>query len=296
MPAEPHLPQGWIHNLELPLGMHLRRVVHDGRLSAATLQPMSCVAHALPESVLFVQTTHRGRGVLQDHHLGARLDHAPGVGIFQRVDRVDHQHWADPSMPVEVTALGIGESALHQLLGEAHTRALFDALGLGQASSARTHLLPPPVIALLQAAFAPDLAGHLRALHAQARVLDFLVALVGHSSAPDEVQPRTLRLIRQLRSELDPWQDPATSLEAFAQLHHLSKLAISSAFKREYGQSLHAYITELRLNAAHSTLQAGKQPLKVLAARLGYATVSHFSHAFTRRFGYRPGNVPQSSA
>jgi AraC-like DNA-binding protein len=38
-------------------------------------------------------------------------------------------------------------------------------------------------------------------------------------------------------------------------------------------------------------LQRDHLPLKVLAARLGYADVSHFSNAFTRKFGYRPGGA-----
>ncbi|QXP83790.1 AraC family transcriptional regulator [Methylococcus sp. Mc7] len=50
-------------------------------------------------------------------------------------------------------------------------------------------------------------------------------------------------------------------------------------------------VTDRRLEAAHAAVQSTGTPLKVLAARLGYSSVSHFSNAFTKKFGYRPGSL-----
>ena len=50
-------------------------------------------------------------------------------------------------------------------------------------------------------------------------------------------------------------------------------------------------MTDRRLEAAHACLRTTELPLKWVATRLGYASVSHFSQAFTRKFGVRPGSL-----
>ncbi|MDD2770167.1 MAG: helix-turn-helix transcriptional regulator [Methylococcus sp.] len=282
---------GWIEMLDLALGMHVCRVVHHFEPGEASLQPMSEVVTELTEPVLFVQTARRGRGVLHDRRLDVRLAHDPGVCIFQHMDRIDHRHWADTSATVEVTALGIRTSKLLRSLGEPIVGSLFEALGLSQPPSASVRVVPKHVTAILQSCFTDHLTGSLRKLHAQAKVLDFIIALAGHLADEAEPESRKIRLIRQLREELDQLNGVVPCLDELAKRYELSERVMNELFKQEYGQSIYAYVTGLRLEAAHAALQSTGTPLKVLAARLGYSSVSHFSNAFTKKFGYRPGSL-----
>ena len=59
----------------------------------------------------------------------------------------------------------------------------------------------------------------------------------------------------------------------------------------EYGESIYAFVTNVRLKEAHAALVEGDLPIKVLSRRLGYAHVDHFTRAFTRKFGYPPGSL-----
>jgi AraC-like DNA-binding protein len=131
----------------------------------------------------------------------------------------------------------------------------------------------------------------LRKLHAQSRVLDFMVALHQHFAGPLQQESSRRRTIQVIRRELDQLNGHLPSLAKLASRHALSERQMCQAFRQEYGQSIYAYITDLRLQAAHAALTASETPLKVLAARLGYSSVHHFSNAFTRRFGYRPGQL-----
>lgn len=291
IPTPDGTTQGWLELLDLPLGMKVCRVVHRFAPGQAGLQPMSVVMAELSEPILFVQTTRTGRGVLHDRQLGIRLPHDPGMGIFQHLDRIDHQHWAEMSAPIEVTALSIGESAIIQMLGEPLAHTLWDALELGHRQSARIHPLPPLLSAgLYSACSAPHLTGSLRTLHAQARVLDFLVGLACHVTNKTTLKaPKGS--IQQLREELDRLAGKIPHLDELAVRYGLSVRVMSALFKRETGQTLYAYLIDLRLNAAHVALQSGETALKVLAARLEFSDVSHFSNAFTKKFGYRPGQL-----
>jgi AraC-like DNA-binding protein len=299
LPFQQGAGHGWIEMLDLAFGIHLCRVVHHFEAGEASLQPMSEVVIELTEPVLFVQTARRGGG-LHDRRLDVKLAHDPGVCIFQHMDRIDHQHWADTSATVEVTALGIRTSKLLRSLGEPIVRSLFDALGLTQLPSASVRAVPKHVTEILQSCFADHLAGNLRRLYAQAKVLDFIVALADHLAGETKGESRKIRAVRRLREELDQLEGAVPCLDELAKRYGLSERLMNELFKQEYGQSIYAYVTGLRLEAAHAALQYSGTPLKVLAARLGYSSVSHFSNAFTKKFGYRPDSlrrgIPASSS
>ena len=283
--------QGWIELLELPLGMHICRVVHRFAPGMTGLAPMSAVNAELEEPLLFIQTTRQGSGVLHDRRLGQRLSHDAATGLFAHLDRVEHEHWADTRATIEVTALGIGASRLQSLLGAAAALRLLDALGIAALPSARAHPLPPPLKALLESALASHLTGHLRQLQAQSRVLDFLVALLGHAQQHNRPSARQRRMLADLREELDQWPGHIPDLDALASRYGRSVRALNEGFKQAFGQTLSAYLTERRLAAAYVCLQTTDLPIKTVATRLGYASVSHFSQAFTRQFGIRPGRL-----
>jgi transcriptional regulator GlxA family with amidase domain len=122
-------------------------------------------------------------------------------------------------------------------------------------------------------------------------VLDFLVALAGHlHTLPCPKASRRARL-RRVREELDQLQGRIPNLGELARRHGFSARALNQGFKEAFGQTVFAYVTDLRLDAADALLRTSQVPLKVVAHRLGYASVSHFSRAYIRRFGGRPGAV-----
>ena len=286
---------GWIELQDLHLGMHLCRVVHRFVPGQAGLAPMSDVRAALTEPILFIQTTRVGRGVLYDRRLERWLAHAADSCIFAHLDRVDHQHWAETGTTLEVTALGIGYSKLQRALGEATARDLLAALDIAALPSAQVHPVPGPLKAILESCLVDSLTGNLRRLHAQARVLDFLVALVGQRDALVRPEVRQRIPIIRLREELDQLYGSVPCLDELARRYGVSARALNECFKEAFGRTIFAYVTERRLEAAQACLRGGQAPLKVVAARLGYASVSHFSQAFIRKFGYRPGSIRHQS-
>ena len=288
--------QGWMEMLDLNLGIHVARMVHEFEPGLAGLAPMSEVRTELHEPLLFIQAARTGSGVLVDRRLDRRLVHDPDVCVFQHLDAVDHQHWADTRASIEVTALGVGYFRLEALLGEGTARELLELLGIAALPSARVHPLPRPIKAILESCLADHLTGDLRKLHAQVRVLDFLLAPVRHLQGEVKPEAQTRKqMIHRLREELDQLNGQIPCLDDLARRYGFSARAMNDVFKREFGETLYAYLTHLRLNAAHACLLGGHAPLKVVAARLGYASISQFSHAFNRKFGCRPGSLRRQS-
>jgi AraC-like DNA-binding protein len=282
---------GWMEMLDLDLGVHLCRVVHQFVPGQKGLRPMSAVRAALAEPIFFVQSTRLGGGVLHDRRLNLRLMHDPRCCVFAHLDRVDHQHLADAGAMLEITALSMEQSRLHGLLGEAAAGDLLQALDIAAAPAAGVRPVPQHIKAILEAALSDSLTGGLRRLHAQARVLDFLVALAGYLHKLPSPETSQRERIGRVRDELDQMQGQVPNLGELAQRHGFTARALNEGFKQAFGRTVFAYVADLRLEAADALLRANRLPLKVVASRLGYASVSHFSRAFTQKFGVRPGSV-----
>ena len=72
--------------------------------------------------------------------------------------------------------------------------------------------------------------------------------------------------------------------------HHLCRI-----FRAHVGRSMHQYRLDLRLRAALEPLCEARVPLTALALDLGFNSQSHFTAAFTSRFGVSPARYRQDA-
>ncbi len=154
--------------------------------------------------------------------------------------------------------------------------------------------MPLAVSAPLRAALSDALQGQLKQLFAQAKALEYLCGLATHVQLPDtKTYPHSRRRdrVQALHEYLTHLEGKLPTLEDLGARFGLSARRLNEAFTREYGQPIHAFISDWRLNEAHQAIIESNIPLKQLAVRLGYAHVNHFNSAFKRRFGYPPGSL-----
>jgi AraC-like DNA-binding protein len=78
------------------------------------------------------------------------------------------------------------------------------------------------------------------------------------------------------------------SLDDFAAEAGLSRHHLIRAFRRETRMTPHAYLLNLRVQAARRRLRAGEAPAEVAAAT-GFCDQAHLTHAFKARLGVAPG-------
>lgn len=67
-----------------------------------------------------------------------------------------------------------------------------------------------------------------------------------------------------------------------------SKSTLLTAFKRTYGTTVNAFITEKRLQIALGMLSEGKSSISEIAYECGFADQSYFSKVFSKHFGIPP--------
>lgn len=84
----------------------------------------------------------------------------------------------------------------------------------------------------------------------------------------------------------DPFNPP--TLEGLARGVGVSQRRLTDLFRKEFGATPLQCLARWRLDKAHILLMQGELSVKQVAHLAGYAHVSSFTHAFTRRFGNPP--------
>jgi transcriptional regulator GlxA family with amidase domain len=82
--------------------------------------------------------------------------------------------------------------------------------------------------------------------------------------------------------------DREIGLHEMASLAGLSIAHFSHAFKATYGVSPYRYIQQRRIRRAATFLRTTNDTVATIAARVGFASQSRFSHAFTSLIGSAP--------
>jgi len=83
------------------------------------------------------------------------------------------------------------------------------------------------------------------------------------------------------------------SVEDMAEVAQLSRFHLMRTFRRRVGLSLHAYLTQIRIEAAKKFLSEGASIVDV-ASDIGFTDQSHFTRHFKKITGVTPGQyLPQ---
>ena len=84
------------------------------------------------------------------------------------------------------------------------------------------------------------------------------------------------------------------NIDTLAKKFYISASIITHVFKKEFGISIHKYITQKRLIQAKRLVQEGK-PLSKIYADIGFMDYSSFYKAYVRFFGYPPSKEKRNS-
>jgi AraC-like DNA-binding protein len=86
------------------------------------------------------------------------------------------------------------------------------------------------------------------------------------------------------------------NLDTLADKCGMSRTTFSEHFQKAFGRSAMDFVREVRLRGAAKLLRQTPDPTKTIAARMGYASRSNFSHAFSDFFGATPAEYRAGDA
>lgn len=86
------------------------------------------------------------------------------------------------------------------------------------------------------------------------------------------------------------------TLDLLAEKCMMSRTTFSERFHKTFGRPAMDFVREVRLRGAARLLKQTQEPIKTIAARVGYASRSNFTHAFREFFGVAPAEYRSSES
>ncbi len=242
--------------------------------------------HTIGQPVLAVARSGRGRRRYQCGLRTRELYSSPGMfELYGEGFCIDHAHWH--GVAGEVVGIQFPAPMVNRLLQA--ERGRFEISTAHELFDAR---VTDVMLTLWDEARAGGPHGTLYAQGLTLALLGLLMAQYGAGRRP-ESRPQ-IKLSHgeraRVREHIEAQLATPLSVEALAEVVHMSPAAFARAFKHSFEVSPYAYVTQRRIDAASRLLRADRQrPLADIAVALGFSSQSHFTEAFRRHMGVTPG-------
>ena len=94
--------------------------------------------------------------------------------------------------------------------------------------------------------------------------------------------------IRQAKTILDENYDKHITIPQLARQSGINEAKLKEGFKELYGNSIHTYLQQLRLEKAKQLLLTTSMPITDITYHIGYSHVTHFTTLFKKEVGLTP--------
>ena len=95
-------------------------------------------------------------------------------------------------------------------------------------------------------------------------------------------------IAENMRSYMESHLDEKLTILDLSRKFHLSRTACKSCFRACFGQPIHSWILDRRMEQATDLLEHTNMPVLQIAQSVGYSGVSQFNAAFKQRYGKTP--------
>ena len=104
-----------------------------------------------------------------------------------------------------------------------------------------------------------------------------------------------IRAVSSARAYMAAHLDDKLTIAALSRQFGVSQTSLKDCFRKMYGQPVHSYLLQLRIEKAKELLRTTSMSVLQVAQAVGYDGVSQFNAAFRRRVGVAPGKYRKMS-
>ncbi len=227
-----------------------------------------------------------------------KFSHTKGLALsFYADEQVAFAHTISSSKPLECIVIATKATYLDQLPnGEGE---LFSQM-LNALVNPSDHyvegpgfLMTPEMQSILEQVFKTRYVGKAKMMFFRSQMTSLLahffgqLSLLSNHKIPSEERQK-LQLAKEiLVSNLEM---PPSLTELSAQIG-LNTFKLKKSFKELFGVPVFKYLQNERLSTAHRLLSNKKMTVQEVAWHVGYDSLSSFSNAFHKKFGFRPSEI-----
>jgi AraC family transcriptional regulator, transcriptional activator of the genes for pyochelin and ferripyochelin receptors len=220
-----------------------------------------------------------------------------GIAISFFGDRIQFTHTISPKTPLQSITVFSSLKNLESL-PEQETQFFREHLGIlvnPQNNFVKgPHLLMTPDMKNAVAKiFACTYTGATRLMFLKSQVTELLSHFIGNcaSESQQTVVDPDLEKLYQAKAILADNIAAPPSLKELSKVIGLNSYKLKKNFKELFGVPVFKHLQNERLTKAHNLLRDGEMTVQEASWAVGYDSVSSFSNAFTKKFGFRPSDV-----
>lgn len=134
-----------------------------------------------------------------------------------------------------------------------------------------------------------------------------LVQLILHNHEIDRIEKEICNVMLQLIQDIpenhmsdlvaetvayiqNNYPNPELNIKMLSRQLHINYNYLCSRFKMETGMTINHYIHDVRMSKAKQYFDEGMQAVTLVANRVGYTDIAHFSKSFKKKFGVSPAH------
>ncbi|WP_190808919.1 AraC family transcriptional regulator [Flagellimonas sp. S3867] len=224
--------------------------------------------------------------------------HTKGLALsFYADDEVEFEHTVSASKPLECIVIATAAANLDKLPnGEGE---LFSEM-LQQLVSPTDHyvegpsfFMTPEMQSIVDQIFHINYEGKARMMFFRSQITALLSHFFGQLAFHHSKQIKSTDRdrLQQAKEILSNNLDNPPSLTELAQEIGLNTTKLKKEFKEIFGLPVFKYLQNERLTTAHALISQKQATVQEAAWHVGYDSLSSFSNAFAKKFGYRPSQI-----
>lgn len=292
----PDIGKGGYEVLELALGTSLVRSRFEfSEAVLGEMLPIMNVEVKFNEPSFQAMALRGLRGSVKETYPPAHLACSPGIDLFRHTAQYCSSFTADASFSGDLCHVSIGRGTVDKLIGAQLAEELLAKLDILRAPGITVKAVPLHLSQHLFTAMTARFTGTARKLYCQAKILEYLAALVQHLGTnidcASECNQKSRMRSQAICAQLMASDGKLPTLDQLADQYGRSAKLLNAEFADEFGKSIYLFMADYRLTQAHAALEQSEVTIKQLAAKLGYSHVNNFMIAFKRKFGYPPGSL-----
>ncbi|MEM8892491.1 MAG: AraC family transcriptional regulator [Bacteroidota bacterium] len=226
------------------------------------------------------------------------FNHTKGIALsFYADDQVEFEHTVSAEKPLNCIVICTSLKSLEKLPnqeGELFSEFLY------QLTHPNDHYVEGPVFhmsaamhSILNQLFNNQFEGKTRMMFFRSQITALLSHFFGELAQLKEnkVNQKERAKIFEAKEILSNNLDTPPSLSELSKLIGLNSFKLKKNFKEVFGVPVFKYLQNERLTKAHELLRKQDFSVQEAAWQVGYDSLSSFSNAFAKKYGYRPSEI-----
>ena len=226
------------------------------------------------------------------------FNHTKGLALSFYADKnVEFIHTVSAQKPLECLVIATTASALDNLPN--HEGELFGEL-LNQLINPKDHyvegpsfIITPQMQSIVDSLFNIQYEGKTKMMFFRSQITTLLSHFFGQLAIlkTEKIKTPEREKLNQAKELLITNLDNPPSLNEISKKIGLNTFKLKKGFKELFGVPVFKYLQNERLTLANKLIRTHEKTVQEAAWHVGYDSLSSFSNAFSKKFGYRPSQI-----